>query len=58
MPAVVNFYDTLFNGGEMKRIIYTFICGLTLLFPTINHANQLYIGADISYITFDQKEFN
>ena len=41
-----------------QKIAHVFIYGLILIFPIMNHANEIYLGTDISPITFDQKEFD
>ncbi|MGJ8691467.1 MAG: hypothetical protein ACSHW0_03215 [Thalassotalea sp.] len=42
----------------MQKITYTCVYGLALIFSTINHAEQFYIGTDISHMTLDQVEFD
>jgi hypothetical protein len=42
----------------IQKITYTCIYGLTLLFSTISHSDQFYVGTDISHMEFDQVEFD
>lgn len=42
----------------IQKITYTFTFIFALMFPTINHANQFYVGTDISHMTLDQKELD
>lgn len=39
------------------KLINNFIFLLISTFSTVNYANQFYLGTDISYVTFDQVEF-
>ena len=40
------------------KLICAFILIFTSIFSTANYANQFYLGADISHMTFDQSEFD